>query len=362
MNTCLGKSTPRRQAFTIVEMLVSTSILTLLVVFINQMVNSAAKTTSSSGKHIDSDNQARLIFAKMGADFAAILNRTDVDYYFHNQAGNDEFYFYSQSPGHFAIAGPVAADINTTSLIGYRVNSSAQMERLGRGLVWTATSAQDISEGQANSVLFLPYGGIAATDSRLIKNAFSQAISDPYNNSSNPNPDALSSGVPEWDVIGDQVFRMEFCFLLTNGTFSQIPMVSGSVPIQTRPPGANDDSTAGCVAGSRWYDSTAQVAYVCTNSTKGSALWAYLGLQDVKAIVVTLGLLDTPSRATTSMTAIQKTITVGAFPDFSTASPTPLASAWTQSANNVPNLVSTTGLSYAAASAIRIYERIFYLN
>lgn len=364
--------------------MVSIAILTLIVFFVNQVVNSATKTTVGSGKRIDSDNQTRLIFAKMEADFDAIYNRADVNFYFQglprqsNQGGNDEFYFYSQSPGHFANnAGPGAPDINTASLVGYRVNdgvskgTSAQLERLGRGLVWTATSTQNGTGSDSPSMLFLPPGGVNDGDTRLIKYAFPNAISDPYNNSSNPNPNALATGVvPEWDVIGDQVVRMEFCFLLTNGAFSQTPMiqVSGSTTIQSGHPTAYDDSsvTPPYAAGWRWYDTSAQVGYLCTNATPKAAVWTYLGLKDVKAVVVTLALLDTQSRASTNMTDIQKIISTHCFPDFSTAplasSTAPLAGTWTQSANNPQTLVNNTGLSQVAASAFRIYERFFYLN
>lgn len=117
--------------FTLVEMLVAVAILTMLVVLVAQMVGSIATGTASSSKHISADDEARLVFDRMAGDFSGMVTRPEVNPLWVKNAGNDEFYFYSQAPGLFA---------NTSSnsqiaLIGYRVTTNG-LERLGKGLGW----------------------------------------------------------------------------------------------------------------------------------------------------------------------------------------------------------------------------------
>jgi hypothetical protein len=349
-------------AFTLAELMISISILSCLLLLVSQLISGVSNTTAHTGKLMDSDNQARLIFAKMAEDFRAILVRPDVNYYFKSQSGNDAFYFYSQAPGHIASEDPVGTSdstLNTTSLVGYRVSDGvggsnrAELERLGRGLHWIDGESQNGNNGRATAVQFLPF---------LIKDAFSNAIADAYNNSSNPNTNLSATDVPQWDVVGDQVFRMEFCFLLKDGTFSSSPVVKSSTAqcnlTASTAPGSGDDLSAGYTIGSRWYDTASQVAYVCDQATTGAAVWTPQGLRDVKAVVVTMALMDTKSRNTTNFTTITKAIAaLGDFTNTSFAAKT-----WMASTNDVKSFARSTGLTLTAASSIRVYERFFYLN
>ncbi len=347
-------------AFTLIEIMVSVSILILIVLLVNQLVNSASMTTLTASKRIDSDNQARLIFAKMAEDFDAMYRRGDLHYYFLSQSGNDAFYFYCQAPGHIApqdVSGTSDASLNHSSLVGYRVSdrisggSRVELERLGRGLHWADGAGQTGTDGHATSVLHLPW---------LIKNAFSEALADAHNNSSNPYGNT-STSAPQWDVIGDQVFRMKFCFLLTDGSFSLTPILSNTATLNnltaTAAPGTGNDSAAGYSVGSRWYDTSASVAYTCINAAPNTALWAPSGLQDVKAVVVTLALMDSKSRTTTTVSAIQKAIS-----SMRDATPGPQAATWMPQTDDAAAIARNSGLSRAAASSIRVYERFFYLQ
>jgi len=347
-------------AFTLIEIMVSTSILILIILLVNQLINSASMTTVTASKRIDSDNQARLIFAKMAEDFDAMYQRGDLNYYFLSQSGNDAFYFYSQAPGHIAsqdVSGTNDASLNNSSLVGYRVSDKisggnrVELERLGRGLHWADGGGQTGANGHASSVLHLPW---------LIKDAFSTALADSYNNSSNPYS-TTSTSAPQWDVIGDQVFRMKFCFLLNDGSFSLTPILRNTPTTNNltanAAPGSGNDSTVGYTIGSRWYNTTTNLAYTCLNAAPGAALWAPLGLQDVKAVVVTIALIDTKSRATTTAPAIQKAIS-----SMHDAAPGPQANTWMPQTDDAATFVQNSGLSRAAASSIRVYERYFYLQ
>jgi Tfp pilus assembly protein PilV len=349
-----------RAAFTLIEIMVSTSILILIVLLVNQLINSASLITVTATKRIDSDNQARLIFAKMAEDFDAMYQHGDLNYYFLSQNGNDAFYFYSQAPGHIAsqdVSGTSDATLNNSSLVGYRVSdkisggSRVELERLGRGLHWADGADQTGTDGHATSVLHLPW---------LIKNSFSTALADPCNNSSNPYSNTATTA-PQWDVIGDQVFRMKFCFLLNDGSFSLTPILSNTSTTNnltaSGAPGASNDSTAGYTVGSRWYDTNNNIAYTCINAAPGAALWAPLGLGDVKAVVVTLALIDPKSRATTTVAAIQKAIS-----SMHDATTGPQASTWMPQTDDAATFARSSGLSRTAASSIYVYERFFYLQ
>lgn len=349
------------QAFTLVEILVALAVLTVLTLMVGQLVNSISKTTNRATKAIDADEQARLIFARMSDDFAAIYNRKDVNYYFRSDSGNDSFYFYSQVPGHVSTqdpAGTSESSLSNTSLVGYRVSDSissrqrVELERLSQSLHWMDVPSQTASSGHASSLVHLPY---------LIKNAFAQTLASAYNNSSNP--PSSSSGPAMWDVIGEQVFRMEVCFFLKDGTFSATPMLkSGTAKSNgsaTTAPSVTDDSTAGYSVGSRWYDTSGQVAYLCTDATSGAAAWTSQGLGDVNAVVVTLVLLDGKSRLTATASAIAQM--AGQFSDFS-GSTAPVGKTWLSNANDTSALASASGLSQQTVSAVRVYERFFYLH
>ncbi|XHR31133.1 MAG: type II secretion system protein J [Chthoniobacteraceae bacterium] len=355
----------KRSGFTMIELLISVSTLAVIVLLVTQLLNSAAVTTLHCGKLMDSDSQARMIFAQMAEDFMAMYQRADLNYYFKSQTGNDAFYFYSQKPGHIASQDPAGtgdSSLNTSSLVGYRVSDAisggnrVELERLGRGLHWVDVASQSGADGHATSILHLPL---------LIKDTFSQAIADTYNNSSNPNPGGSATAAQQWDVIGDQVLRMEFCFLLTDGTLSLTPVVNGTTVnnlTATAAPNSSADSTAGYAIGSRWYDTNSQIAYACTDATAGEAVWAPLGLQDVKAIVVTIALIDSKSRASTTVGALIRAIS--GLPDASTEllKDASLTKPWAAKAKAPATFVSSYGLSHAAASSIRVYERFFYLK
>jgi uncharacterized protein (TIGR02599 family) len=75
--------TPRRprDGFSLVELLLSITVLALLLLMVSQLMNTATAITRTGNKHMDVDTQARAVFDRMAVDFAQMLKRTDVDYY-----------------------------------------------------------------------------------------------------------------------------------------------------------------------------------------------------------------------------------------------------------------------------------------
>jgi hypothetical protein len=190
-------------AFTLVELLVTMGVLALLVLLFAQLLNSAASITTLGHKRLDADSHSRQLLDRLAVDFAQMVKRSDVDYFAKgtvaggSMAGNDRMAFYSGVPGYY----PSTGSQSPVSLVAYRVNSNStsssynKMERMGKGLVWNGVSSTDIP------VVFMPLT-ISATW-----------------------PAATSSSTSDgaYETIGSQVFRFEYCYLLTDGTRSITP-------------------------------------------------------------------------------------------------------------------------------------------
>ncbi len=338
------------RAFTILEMLVSLFVLALIIVLMAQAINAVTMATTAAGKHVDSDSQVRCVFDRLGMDLNRAIKRVDPTvtgingtltviasgtnmesggFCFRKQAGNDEFYFYSECDGYYASSDSVMSGTgagrmsnrNTTSLIGYRVNDGvssgthSELERLSRGLHWSEPSSPPASGGYS-SVFFFPL---------TIASCFSDVIKDPYNNSSNLRPGGNSAtDVPQWDVIGDQIFRFELSFFLTDGKISPDPFLASLTPSHT------------------------------------PADWR----TDVVAIIVTVATLDAKSRMRLPVVGGGNVIPsslLTLFGDTLAAGTVTVLEQWNGTLKTAISN-SPTGIPQSVLSAVRIYQRYFYLN
>jgi len=285
--------------FTLLEMLFSMGVLVMLVVLVAQLMSSAALVTNQSGKRMDSDSQVRAIFDRMARDFNSMVKRQDVDYIFAKQAGNDTMYFYSEAPAYFDSSVSDGAK-SSLSLVGYHVNSSFQLERLSRGLTWDGVPAPSPSPG---SMVFLTYpsGSTTPNSASTIAGNWASAVGS--------SPNYSDGSGADYHVVGDQVYRLEVTFLQTNGVLS-------------------------------------------------NSVTSYNGLQNVSAIVVALGMLDTTSRVILLQNGQIPVATgntmIGALSD--SVDGTPTLQTWKAS-----TYLTTSGIPQAAAAQLRIYERAFYL-
>ena len=287
--------------FTLAELLVSISVLVLLVFLATQLLNSAASVAIIGQKRMDADSEARQVLDRMAIDFAQMLKRTDVDYYVklanQQRQKNDQIAFYSAVPGY----NPSSGAQGTVSLLAYRVNSNSasssynKMERLGKGLVWNGASSTDVP------LVFLP-----------------MTIANNW-------PSAVSTSVADstYEVIGPDVFRFEYYYLLTNGALSDAPCLD-----------ANNCATIN-------------------------------GWRDVAAIAVDLAVIDPRSKV---LLTDQQMATFNGnsgltnfLNDWSSDLNRPgrLLNSWQNKLNSV---VRGTSVPRQAASAVRFYERYFYLN
>lgn len=311
------------RGFTLVEVLVSMSVLVLLVVMVTRLINDAAAVSTISRKHMDADSEARLIFDRMSKDFAGMVLRSDVDYRCKGMdaavtmsGANDTIYFYSEAPGSFTSTTPVSQKC-PIALLGYRVNTNNPyfpgipvLERLGKGLTW------DGSPDSNNGVLFSPAALTAY-----------KGASGAVTVGSPPNYDDGTDD--DFHVLGEGVYRFEYAYLLK--------------------PNSKEAGTGSYVS---------LVPFSKTDSQHQSVN----GFKDVAAIVVTLAILDPESCKKVPASAYADLIKSLADAQASGFSGMPTtAKNWLNTVNS-PGFASACGIPQVAAGQFRIYQRTFYFN
>jgi type II secretory pathway component PulJ len=296
--------------FTLAELLVSMGVLVLLVLLATQLLNSAATITTLGHKQMDADSQSRELLDRMAVDVMKMVKRSDVYYHLKastsasdcpsaecgTQLGNDEVAFYSNVPGYYA-SDSTGSKQSTVSIVGYRINTSAttlanKMERLGAGLVWNGVSATNLPNAPITFWTALnPWSNTVATINTL-------------------------------DIVGPQVFRFEYYYLLKGQT------VNGTIYTST-------------VSSTPW-------------DTRISGHTTVSGMQDVAAIIADIAVIDPKSRVLLSNAQIA-TLAAG-LTDYNGQAAGVLRANWQTYLDGITNLPRP------AISGIRLYERYFYLS
>lgn len=322
--------------FTLVELLVSITLLVLLMLLISRLVDGASRTTTAGSKRIDADTEARMVLDRIGIDIGNMLKRSDVDYwlksstgtYYTNKAGHttgkgktksptsqgsDQIAFYSQIDGYRPTLTPTTSDQNSPiSLVAYRVGSASyRMERMGKSLLWNGVS--NVSGSKAiHPVLFSP--------AVPFPSALSIATNWPAATDASTDPNG------DYEVIGPNVFRFEYYYLLKKGVPSDTPWDTD--PALTPP-------------------------HTSVN-----------GFADVQAIAVVIAVIDPKSRSLLSpqnLTDLESNLI-----DFQNASAKPGNSGkkigdveyqWGVAING-----NTADVPQVAAQAIRVYSRVYNLQ
>ena len=343
--------------FSLVELLVAMAVLTMIIGLLMQILNGTTAATKGSTAHMDADSQARMVFDRLADDLAAMPKRSDVDLVFSKvdggglRGGNDQLYFYSGVPGLFS-ASTASASQSPTSLIGYRVDASSnyQLQRMAKGMVWDRGAT-----GVVNSMVCLTLSGTSfapAPLSTLEGNASWQAI--------------VTGSDADYSLFSQGVYRLEFCYYLKDGTYSNKPVISGTQftnnLVAAAAPDSSCDSSSGYSAGSRWYDTTGKRGYICLNANPSGAVWRPLVLDDVSSIVVALAVLDLPSRKKApDLLQAMEAFTDPSDADLAANPPKLMATTW-QAAANAPTFASTAGIPQTVASHVRIYQRHFSIS
>ncbi len=169
------RSTPptaRHSAFTLIEMLVATSVLALIALFITQIISMSSNSIAANSKKLDAVADGRFALDRIGSDLAARLKRTDVPTRFQKESFNDKIAFYAEVPGY--------SGTRDSSLVEYRVPTTGstkyQLERGVSAIGWTGNPE------------------IAFQASTLPQLA-----------------DA------DFDLISSGILRLEFCFMMDSG-------------------------------------------------------------------------------------------------------------------------------------------------
>jgi len=235
----IARMRPRAAGFTLAELLVSIVVLVIITLMASQLMTSATSIARTGHKHFDTDTQARVVLDRMAVDFAQMVKRTDVDYYVkqkvykghgnghgcgqgrNNDLGSDQIAFYSEVPGYYP-----ASYGSPISLIAYRVNETndvaryGRLERMAKGLLWNG-----VSNGIQNNS---PYPIVFATGQI---DASCGGNSCPCNGTTGPWAGPWSAAIcntnnssdPDYEVIGPNVFRFEYYYLLKNGRVTDWP-------------------------------------------------------------------------------------------------------------------------------------------
>ena len=326
-------------AFTLVELLVSMAVLVLLTLALVGMVNSISQTTTLDRRHMEADEEARRVFDRMTFDFAKMFKRADADSIFASiidtpatQGPNDKMFFYSESPSYFDNAPPSSSQ-GTAALIGYRIpngNTTAdpthrwQLERLGKGLTWDRPSPASTP----GAVVFLTYPAASPPPAASPTPFPASMLADPANWGSTigtaPNYEGDGSTVdPDFHVLSNYVFRMEYCFVMKTAS------ASGSL---------------------------FAVAHAQSK-----------GFSDVAAIVVAIAMLDPQGQslipgATPGGTAdLSALATALPGPNFSSAPNKLMAEIWNGKVND-GSLATAASIPRSVAAQVRVYQHFFYLN
>jgi len=233
--------------FTLTELLISILVVVIITLIASQMMISASAIARTGNKHFDTDTQARVVLDRMALDFAQMIKQTDVDYYVkqkvykghgnghgcgagrNNDLGSDQIAFYSHVPAY----NPDPLTYSSTkqspiSLIAYRVNEGndaaryGRLERMSKGLLWNGVSN---NTGNGNGVYYPIVFQTGQIDSSCGGNTC------PCNGTVGPWANAWKGAIcntnnssdPDYEVIGPNVFRFEYYYMLKNGRVTDWP-------------------------------------------------------------------------------------------------------------------------------------------
>jgi len=393
------------RAFTLIEMLVSIAVLVLLTALIGQLFSSATMTATMSRNHIDSDEAARQVLDRMGNDLAGMPRRSDINYIFYKNNGagstgsSDAMFFYSQAPGYIdptalGNSASTSGSASPMALVGYRINQNTPfytgtpvLERLGESLTWagaTDTSGTDnpgamVYLSSPVSSLFSMHGSWFPT---LASNWAYTVGTPPYDGPAQESGGEISPyDTSHYQVIGENVFRMEFCFLLKSGTYS-IPggtVVTGSTGYSNAPTAIPAMVSA---SGSQGYITSSYFGGASSTGSQADLPGNVYGFPpDLYGIVVTIAVLDNTSRKIVPAGGLSRLAAAlndslpaappngySPQPGVTTlgssgvqANPEPTAQIW-QSELEQQGFAEALGIPQPALQRVRVYERTFYLD
>jgi type II secretory pathway pseudopilin PulG len=288
------------EAFTLVELLVAVSILVVLTVTVARLFNAASNATTASNKHMDADAEARPVLDRFAIDITQMVKRSDIDYFFKSPANPQTVSGLVPGNDQLAFFSQVPGYYPST---GSQSPVSLVAYRINSD---STSQAYNKAERLGKGLL---WNGVSPASAPIV--FLPLQISSVWPVSTNSAPDPQN----DYEIVGPTVFRFEYYYLLKNGSFSTAP-----------------------------WDTSA--AHSSIN-----------GLQDVSAIIVAIAAIDKKSVdliSSTQLSALAVNMS-----DYTTGmQPGALLGQW-QSAVDANSV--TPPIPRVALSAIRFYERYFYL-
>ena len=288
------------EAFTLVELLVAVTILVLLTLTVARLFDAASSATTASNKHIEADAEARPVLDRLAIDLAQMVKRSDIDYFFKSPASPQVVSGLVPGNDQLAFFSQVSGYYPST---GSQSPVSLVAYRINSD---STSQAYNKAERLGKGLL---WNGVSPTSAPIV--FLPLRISSVWPASTNSTPDPQN----DYEIVGPTVFRFEYYYLLKNRSFSTTPW----------------DTSAG---------------HSSIN-----------GLQDVSAIIVAIASIDKKSSQLISSTQLNA-LAVN-MSDYATSmQPGDLLGQW-QSAVDANGV--TPPIPRVALSAIRLYERHFYL-
>jgi len=175
-------------AFSILELLVAMAVFAIVVVVLLSVADSAIRVTSASRLRMSADSASREALGRMAADFSAQLQRKDLPDIVEKRTGNDRMVFHAEVDGY----GGVRGISRTSYLVSDHPEVVNAVDNFGRMVLLRGVEGVGWESG-SQGLLF---------------------------GSSNI---ATSVNLGTLDVAASDVFRLEFLFLMADGTLRATP-------------------------------------------------------------------------------------------------------------------------------------------
>jgi prepilin-type N-terminal cleavage/methylation domain-containing protein len=129
--------------FTLIELMVSLSVLVILGLLVAQIMIAASGSTKISSRQVDAASQARLVFDRIGLDLEALVKRPDADFQMgHGASGAPVLEFLSQVASADPAPLPAGFANRGISLVRYAMRKMADnagrlcLVRAGKAVGW----------------------------------------------------------------------------------------------------------------------------------------------------------------------------------------------------------------------------------
>lgn len=306
----------RNRGFTLLEVLVAASLVLAMVVLMAKFLGGFADTAAAQTKRSGADREAKAVFDRLAVDLGRMLRRPDLDYRFEKREGNDALSFLS------GVSGYSADDTHpAVSVVSYGLGQIG-LRRGVQNRDWTNI----------------------------------QHSGTPVQNFSGESSSRLPTVREEnFQVLGPNVCRLEFCFLLGDGSFSSSWI---NARIENRldaalAPTAADDASRGFVRGS-WWIQRETAEFVCVAATPGNACWIEASkVENITGVLIAIAVLDEHGQGLQRQGVLDLDRLARGLLDFNGGPD--IISIWESSPLDV-------GLPTRAAAGVRFYQRLFLFH